>query len=742
MFAVPPNKTVATVASLSMVLLAAGPLAARPITLEPASSFSNPDPAWTGFGAAIGVDGNYAIATAQRLVLNEPNGPDYWRITAFLFERTSAGWRLVRQLGEYDDDPDFEIPPAVAMQNGIAAVQTVRTDFWELGPGGWTLAPSAVVRDGPGRHLKIDGGRVISGDSTGSWSGRVFEKDAAGTWQTAAVLRGNTRFDGSDDEFRGGPADISGDWGVLFQYDNADSRDPEALVFNRRSDGWYLLPYGSARPPEGAERFGPEVAIRWPDILVSGGSESGTYVFREQPAMGFHLATRIQALDSYMGSGAAGAFAKAGTDLILQYAWSHDRGAGVINVFQRRENGSYGHVAVLAPRNGEQLSPILAASGRRVLVRSGAAPTRVYHFELPENLAAPARIQDTFASGDGTGWSTSPGSAFGTAPRGITRVYRQTNINVDARAVLAAGNFTSQAVEADVRIIQFGSGASSVGLVTRYQSPENFFEARLGNNGRVEIHRMASGTRRVLASAAFSALRATLYRVRFESVGTLHRVFVNGTLLADADAGGPTAGRAALVTTRAQAEFDNVVVSPTLNTTIYATDFEGGVPGPWTHSGPALWTLWAGASTVYNQSSVLGDARATIGVPADDQIVRVRARLDTFATPTGSQERWFGVMARYVDDSNYYYLTLRSSNTVSLRKVVNGSIVTLASAPLAVSPARWYQLRLDAVGSSLRAYVDGVLALEASDGSHASGTSGPVMFKAAVDYDDFSVVQP
>ena len=122
--------------------------------------------------------------------------------------------------------------------------------------------------------------------------------------------------------------------------------------------------------------------------------------------------------------------------------------------------------------------------------------------------------------------------------------------------------------------------------------------------------------------------------------------------------------------------------------------------------------------------------------------MRVRTRLDTFATPTGTQERWFGVMARYSDDANYYYLSLRSSNTVSLRKIVNGSISTLASAAFTVQPATWYSLRLDAVGTRLRAYVNGRLVLEASDGSHARGTSGPVMFKAAVDYDDFSAIQP
>ncbi len=101
-----------------------------------------------------------------------------------------------------------------------------------------------------------------------------------------------------------------------------------------------------------------------------------------------------------------------------------------------------------------------------------------------------------------------------------------------------------------------------------------------------------------------------------------------------------------------------------------------------------------------------------------------------------------GPMARHVDERNYYYLTLRSSNTVSLRKLVNGAVTVLDTATLPVSPATWYSLRLDAVGDQIRGYVDGRLLVEATDAAHPTGTAGPVMFKAAVDYDDYSSIQP
>lgn len=714
---------------------------ARPVTLEPLSTFGSPDPAYPVFADEVAIDGDYALATAERSDPVEPGGdpqlaPRY--ATAFMFHRSGTRWNLVRRLLETRQITGFDIRPAVAMQGGIAAVQTVRTDIWQLTATGWVRQPASIQVEAPGTHLSVDGGRALSGDGSGPWDARVFEKDATGTWHTSAVLLGKMRAEGGDDEFRGGAADLSGNWAVVMQPSGEDDPTPEAFIFHDDggTSGWNVFPYGSARPPAGATKFGDEVAIRWPDVFVAGSNESGTYLFREIPAFGFDLATRIQAVDSFMGSGPAGAFAR-NAEFLLQHAWSHDRNANVVNVFQRRSDGTFEHAAVLAAKNGASLGRSIAISGRRVLV-NGAGGT-VHYFALPASLAAHAPIQDTFASGNGTGWTTSAGSAFSTANRGITRVYRQTQIDVEARAVLDASDFTSQAIEADVRLINLAAGGG-VGLVTRYQGPQNFFDAVL-RKGRVELRRMAGGNLRVLASAAFSMAPNRYYRVRLESIGTLHRVLVDGRLLVDADSSGPTHGRAALLTDHAQAEFDNVLVSPTLVSTIYANDFENGT-GPWTLTGLGFWNLRTSGSTLYSQSSVAGDARASIGVPTDDQVVRLRARLDTFATSDGTQDRWFGVMARHADDKNFYYLSLRSSNTVSLRKVVNGTVTTLASRTFTVSPATWYQLRFDAVGRNLRGYVDGNLLLEVTDDSLAAGNSGPVMFKAATDFDDFSAYQP
>ena len=547
----------------------------------------------------------------------------------------------------------------------------MQTDFWQLNAGTWVLQNSAVTREAPGPYLAVDSGRVINGDGGGEWNARVYAP-VDGTWLTAVTLLGKRRLDGGDNDFRGGPADISGDWAVVQQPDGDGDPVAETFVYHDYGDGagWDAIPYGGMRPPAGATRFGDEVAIRWPDIFVGGGNESGTFVFREIPQEGFQLATRLQTVDSFMGAGPAGAFATSG-EFVLQHAWSFDRSANVINVFARRTDGNYDHVAQLAAKNGASLGRAISICGRRILVGDNGNGL-VYYFELPASLTTPAPLQDTFASGNGGGWSASAGSQFATVASGRSRVFRQSS--------------------------RRGRGA----CIPRFQRLDG-----AGDRGRhptfvVRLHRQRIRTRDPIPECAELLRRLRAQRRRraaaadggrpaahvcqrsVQARGRAHvspaaRIHRHPASRAHRRTSGPgrrqhrpdTRARGARDPTH-EADFDNVIVSPSLQTTIYTNDFENESTGPWAFSGLGFWNLWNGASVVYNQSSVAGDAQASIGAPTDDQIVRVRARLDTFASATGAQERWFGVMARHVDDRNYYFLSLRSSNFVSLRKVVNG----------------------------------------------------------------------
>jgi hypothetical protein len=409
----------------------------------------------------------------------------------------------------------------------------------------------------------------------------------------------------------------------------------------------------------------------------------------------------------------------------------------VINVFRAAADGSYQHVAVLAPRNGGSLG--LSVDISETTVIASGANGGVHVFQLPAAFTTPAARYDNFESGGGVAWTQQPGSQFLVVNSSGNRVFRQSNTTGDARAFLTGATWNDQAIEADIKPTLFDGSDRWAGLVTRYQDAQNYYYVTLRSSGVVQLRRMRAGLFSTLAQVPLSIRVNRAYRVRLESVGTVHRVYVDGQLLVDADDdGAPRSGSAGLATYRTRADFDNVIVSPGPLTTIFADQFDSTLFNTWNFGGDGQWAVNSGA---FAQSSVAGSARAIVGTPLADQIVSARVRPLAYSVG-GTQDRWLGIVARYADERNFYYLTLRSGNTLSLRKLVNGAITTLGTVPLSGAVNTTYQLRLEATGSQLRAYVNGVLTLQATDASHASGAGGLMTFKTAARFDDYLAYQP
>jgi hypothetical protein len=230
--------------------------------------------------------------------------------------------------------------------------------------------------------------------------------------------------------------------------------------------------------------------------------------------------------------------------------------------------------------------------------------------------------------------------------------------------------------------------------------------------------------------------------VTLEAVGTLVRAFVDGRLLVQAHDSSLTHGRAGVQMYRTSADFDNVVVSPSPFTTLFQDEIGPFSMQSWTVGENSSWTTVSdGSMQVYEQSAIeTSTPRAITGALADDQIVTARAKAMTFGSSAGA---WFGLIARYVDDQNYYYVTVRKDNTISLRKLVNGAIQVFDTAPLTVTPGTWYQLRLEAVGNHLRVYANGALVLEAIDNQPIeSGRYGMMTFRTVARFGEFVAFQP
>jgi hypothetical protein len=726
---------------------------AHPLVIEESSRITTPPGIDFFWDSAL--DGNEAVTTSS-YSYRDPNDEDnYITITsAWLYQRSGTTWTLVRKVGESDDSSvdDATNRNPVAMKNGVMALAFEPMYILERENGEWVQkqvgAPPGLpyAWHEPVRDVEIDGGRIFIGDA--SWGGTVYSKDSAtGNWMPRASLFAESSGDG--DNSVGGDVDISPNWAAVSSPYNFDELPAPAVhVFQRMSTtSW---PRQARLVPEPGHGFGG-VAIRDDMLYISDFERFGIGVWRRNGSNEWYRADNLRTAGDYMpqswfGGGSPGKSLVKSGGYVFATRWNADRGAVVVNVF-RPVNGFYRHVAILAAKDGHDLNGTISVSGRGVLVGGQQGP---YYFELPESFAQPALFQDTFASGSGAAWTSQQGSQFSVVQSGDTRVFRQSSTAGEAGAVLDAYDWTNQSIEADVKPTAVNGSDRWVGLATRRTDASNYYYVTLRSSGIIQLKRMQGGVFATIDSASVPWTLNRTYRLRLESVGTLQRVYVDGSLVLEAWDDALSHGRAALLSYKTAADYDNVIVSPFLTQTIYAASdgvlYEPPLPQPepWDYVGTGQWSWQSGGpgDVHFNQASTASVSRAVAGpeqVINTDQIVQTRVRPLAF-NATGNP--WFGVMARYIDANNYVYVTLRKSNIVSLRKLVNGGIVELGSAVLNVTPDTWYTVRLEAVGSSLRTFVNGRMVLEATDSQPVIGRVGLVTYRTAADFDDFRAVVP
>jgi hypothetical protein len=166
-------------------------------------------------------------------------------------------------------------------------------------------------------------------------------------------------------------------------------------------------------------------------------------------------------------------------------------------------------------------------------------------------------------------------------------------------------------------------------------------------------------------------------------------------------------------------------------------NFQDGNANGWSPSNISSWTVrTSGRSRVYRQTSFASESRSVL---TSLVWTNQAAEVDVIPTAIQGTDRFAGLAVRMGDAQNYYYAALRSSNTLQLRKKVNGTFVTLASAPFQFQLNRRYRLRVEAIGTLIRAHVNGALVLEAIDRSHAQGSPGLLTWGARGDFDNVVV---
>jgi pectate lyase len=178
-----------------------------------------------------------------------------------------------------------------------------------------------------------------------------------------------------------------------------------------------------------------------------------------------------------------------------------------------------------------------------------------------------------------------------------------------------------------------------------------------------------------------------------------------------------------------------VVVTTAHAATLFSDDFEDGNTTGWTRSGGS-WSVVTDGSRVLRQASTSSDARDLAG---SSSWTTVSVQACAKALSFNGTDRFFALLARVQGATSYYYLMVRSSNRVELKKLGGGSSTLLASAPFTVSTGTFYTLRLEAAGTQLRGFVNGAQLVAAADGQFSAGRVGVATFNASAEFDDVLV---
>lgn len=724
----------------------AGAAHSRPVIIQETARIAVPDPTYTSFGWRVGVDGDYAVVYGTKEIPETECCNDDSLTTAFLFRRNGTGWSYVRPLASKLDtnEGDGANSKGLDMRNGVIAVSIQPLHVFERGGADYVERPINSANYWRGDYVLIDGNsQIFFGD--GCWGGTMFRRNAAAAWMAEAVLYGD--WCGGSDGASGGPVGMSGNSAVVVNPYNEEELPAPALTFFTYNGAWSKVERRVA--PAGHE-YG-DIHMAGNRMFVTDALKHGTWAFLRNEN-GEWLESEIDRLRSagdYMSARYTGGnWITSNGDLVLRVMFDWDRQGDVVQVFQPEQYGGYRHAATLVPSSYPYTPGYIghiAISGRRVLVSGSAG---VLSYDLPESLVAPAALQQNFDTTNLSAWTILPGSQFTVAQSGDTRVFRQSSTAGDAGAVLKPGNWTNQSIQAEVKPTAVNGADRWVGIATRRTDASNYYYVTLRSNGTIALKRMVQGQFGNLATATYPFTLGRNYRLRLESIGTQHRVYVDGVKVLEARDSSLRRGYGALLSYRAAADYDNVVVTVADQSTLFQETAAGlpstpvASPAPWTYAGGQWFDAADGSNRIFRQTSVGGDARAFVGMPTRnrDTIVEVRARLRTFGTRAA--DPWFGMLIDGGSPTGYVYLSMRRSNLLTLRRLDGTQITQLGAVSQTVTPDRWYKLRLEHVGTKLRAYVDGKLRIETDVGSLGGGQVGLLGYAAATDYDDFVAVRP
>jgi poly(beta-D-mannuronate) lyase len=178
------------------------------------------------------------------------------------------------------------------------------------------------------------------------------------------------------------------------------------------------------------------------------------------------------------------------------------------------------------------------------------------------------------------------------------------------------------------------------------------------------------------------------------------------------------------------------LATPAFAATLLTDDFESysSFPaGAWTNaSGNGSWSIATDGSKVAAQTSSTSNTYIVTNGTSSWSNYTYAAKVKVGSTSVRN-----GIVARYTNSNNYYFLILYNGNLL-LNKKVSGSTTTIQQVPFTANTSTFYNLQLVVNGTTVQGYVNGTLMVQGTDTSLTNGVAG-FYANGAVEYDDVSV---
>jgi hypothetical protein len=714
-----------SLAVLAVSLVFQQPAQADVRVLRPVQTLPKPtNPSWQHFGLAVAIDGPHIIV----LAINE--GTPAHTYAALLYRRNSSDGRWVFRRTLMTATGAFARMD-VRMKSGIAVVNFGgQVSLFENVGGDYVPARTAAPIRHPG-SVDVSADSVLIGGDNCDYDAVVYKKSADGVWRISGRLDDNA----GECDPAGVIVELNFDYALLrSQYGNV------AHAWRRNGTAIDWVPAGVLTMP-------PDMGVSERPYTLQGATAvaNNGLVYLRTGTSTWTLQGKATSVDHDNSHGVT--FDAVYRDNVLMTSES-GAWAAFPRIYLEASPGRFEHVASLFTSDS---ASSIDLSGRTVVsvVRDPYA-TRwdVEVFTLPAQLRAPASIVNDFEDRNASDFESRSG-LFQLATRGSNDVLAQSNASGLAVSLATQSDWTDyQRVEADI-VQRYGDAGSWVGLVARYTDANNYYYAAIRPDETFGVYKRVNGVETLLFAGTYHRPEFTGAALVVDG-SELSLQVGNAFFPVGTDRSLPR-GRAGLATWRARADFDDVHVASTGVYGLLIRDW-----GPWGNDWEVDLTTVGGNWQVpyqeaeeeegdgyklgLKQLDMSGDARAYIGTPVANVDIVTTVRLDAFGA--GPQSAWFGLLARYVDARNFYYVTVRRTGQIDIRKQVNGVVTVLASASFTPVTGRYHELQFRVINDQLQVFVDRTLKASAHDTAIARGKYGLATYRATATWETLSVLQP